>query len=229
MWQNATGPRLVCVHDTPPLFNRPQNLRKAPMPPRDPFLPTAPPENELVAVGYITKAHGIRGEVVLVLQAESADILAGDIYTRPRHGGVVRPLRVTGIRRHHGNLLLTLAGVATRNDAEPLRSHTVFVLANKLGPLDEGEIYHKDLPGLRVFAVEDGREEREIGVIRDVSAPAGQDIWTILSAGGKEILFPAVENFVLDIDIDKGRATIAPPPGLLDLYLEDDAGRDQAG
>ena len=38
--------------------------------------------------------------------------------------------------------------------------------------------------------------------------------------GGYEILFPAVPEFVRDIDLTAETATIAPPEGLLDLYRE---------
>lgn len=183
--------------------------------------------DRLVPVGYFSKAHGIRGELVMILQAESAEVLKGYIFARPRHGGMAKPYKVTQVRRHHGSLLVTLDGVKTRNDAELLRSHTVFVLEDELPPLEEDEIYLKDLPGLRVFIVDRaasgaaGKEplERELGIIHEVSCPAGQDLWTIVTSDGKEILFPAVDAFILSIEPEKGVARIAPPPGLLELYL----------
>lgn len=189
------------------------------MPRAHPPLSSQSPKAKLLPVGYITKAHGIRGELVMVLQAESPDILIGEVFARHRHGGETKSLTVTGMRKHHGNLLLCVKGVTTRNDAELLRSHTIFVSEEKLPPLDENEVYSIDLPGMRVF-VEEGGAKREIGVITDVSAPAGQDLWTITTADGAEILFPAVEDFILAIEPDKGRVLVAPPPGLLELYLD---------
>ena len=188
-----------------------------------------PHPGRLVPVGYFSKAHGIRGELVMVLQTESAEVLAGLVFVRPRHGGPARPCRVAKIRRHHGSLLVMLDGITTRNDAELLRSHTVLVPEEVLPPLEEDEVYLKDFPGLRVFVVDNvdsavvGKvlQERELGVIREVSCPAGQDLWTIATPDGKEILFPAVEAFVLSIELEKGIARIAPPPGLLELYLDE--------
>lgn len=178
-------------------------------------------------VGYFTKAHGIRGEISMVLQAESVEILNGLIYVRPRNGGAVKPHTVVRIRRHHGGLLVLLEGVDTRNDAELLRSHTVLVDESKLPALEEDEVYLKDLPGLRVFLAspssQNGNEPaagEALGVIREVSSPAGQELWAIVTGEGKEILFPAVDEFVLSIDLKEGRAIIDPPPGLLELYLE---------
>lgn len=179
----------------------------------------------MVPIGYLTKAHGIRGELVFVPTTDSPELADGLVYLRPRHGGRFKELTVIRKRRHHGTLLMTFEGVASRNDAELLRSHTVFIPKDRLPPLEEDEIYLSDLPGLTVMAALDGGTEREIGVIVSADAPAGQMLWSIRTRDGKEILFPAVEEFVLSIDPDKGMARIAPPPGLLDLYLKED-GRD---
>ncbi len=198
-------------------------------------MPT-PDDSTLVAVGHLSKAHGIRGELVLVFEAESPDLLDGELVLRPRGQGRERRVAVERIRTHHGNLLVSFKGVTTRNEAELLCRHTVFVPRDRFPALEDDEIYLSDLPGLRVF-VDDSREsptgeaggvdapgpqgEREIGVISAVDVPAGQELWIIVTPDGKEILFPAVDEFVLSVDLEQGRALIAPPPGLLELYLSD--------
>ena len=62
-----------------------------------------------------------------------------------------------------------------------------------------------------------------VGELENVDFPAGQEMWVIRAPekeGGYEILFPAVPEFVRDIDLTAETATIAPPEGLLDLYRE---------
>lgn len=181
---------------------------------------TLPPSTgpELVPIGYLSRAHGIRGELAFVLNAESSDLAQGEVWLRPKAGGTARLFEIERARAHHGALLVTLKGVGTRNEAEALKAHTVLVDAGRLPPLDADEIWLKDLPGLRVL-VEDEGGERDIGVIASADAPAGQVLWSITTPTGKEVLFPAVDEFVLSIDLEKGEARIAPPPGLLDLYL----------
>ena len=194
--------------------------------------------SSLVPVGHLSKAHGIRGELLLVCTADSPELLSGEIILQPRGGGEERRLVVERIRAHHGKLLVSFTGVTTRNEAELLCRHTVFVPKDRLPVLHDDEIYLSDLPGLRVFALEpgdacagvSGRNEtraspggREIGVIASVDLPAGQEIWTIRSPCGKEILFPAADQFVISIKPDEGLAVIAPPPGLIELYVSDSA------
>lgn len=154
-----------------------------------------------------------------MLTAESADPVEGTLFLRPRTGGAIRPFSLLRRRVHHGTLLLSFAGVATRSEAELLRSHTVFVSRQEAPALEEGEYFLHDFPGLAVFMLDESGAETELGVLEEVSVPAGQILWTIRTPDGKEILFPAVDDFVLSIDLDEKRARIAPPPGLLDIYL----------
>ena len=191
-------------------------------------------DTPLVQVGHLSKAHGIRGEVALVLTADSPDLIKGAVVLKPRSQGPEKRLVVEKARFHHGKLLVSFQGVATRNDAELLCGHGVFVPKDRLPPLEEDELYLSDLPGLRVFLAadaargapagsEDGQPQpgREIGVIASVDVPAGQELWTIVTPDGKEILFPAVDQFVVSIDPEQGTACIDPPPGLLELYLDE--------
>lgn len=156
--------------------------------------------------------------MVVAFEADDPGLLKGEILLESP-GGDMAVYTVSRVRAHHGSLLLSLAGITDRDAAEGLRRYRILVPRAKLPPLDDDEIYLTDLPGLAVIVEEDGRE-REIGIISRVDVPAGQELWTIATPAGREILFPAVDEFVLDIDLETGKARIAPPPGLLDLYLD---------
>ena len=151
---------------------------------------------------------------------EFLDLVQDTLFLRHRSGGAIRPFSLLRKRTHHGSLLLSFAGVTTRNDAEALRSHTVFVSRQDV-PLEDDEFFLHDLLGFSVFTVNEKGAETELGMLEDVSVPAGQILWTIRTPDGKEILFPAVDDFVLSIDLDTKCARIAPPPGLLDVYLNE--------
>ena len=64
-----------------------------------------------------------------------------------------------------------------------------------------------------------GRIEPTIGAIADVDLSSGQEIWRIATPDNKEILFPAVPEFVAELDARTRTARISPPPGLLEIYL----------
>jgi len=138
----------------------------------------------------------------------------------PRPGlGRPRSYVVTSARDNNGRLILALEGVADRNAAEALRGAEALISEADLPPPDEGEEYLHRLLGARVLLA----DETPVGVFEAILDTPGQLTWVIKSAQGREILFPAVPEFLLGLDADAGLIHIDPPPGLLELYLEEPA------
>jgi 16S rRNA processing protein RimM len=194
----------------------------------------------LVAVARVAKAHGIRGELCMDIHADSpllfvpgstlflvlpaAQAQTGraprDAGKPPRPGpGRPHPYLVLSARDNNGRLILALEGVADRNAAEALRGAEVFVSEADLPPPDEGEEYLHRLLGARVLLA----DETPVGVFEAILDTPGQLTWVIRAANGREILFPAVPEFLLGLDAEAGLIHIDPPPGLLELYLEEPA------
>lgn len=171
---------------------------------------------DVIHLGDVVKPHGLRGELVVAFHAEAPELLDVLSHVLLDDGRGRRTRReVRSWRVHQGRVLLTLQGVADRTAAEALRSHKLFAPAGELPPPDEDEVYLHQLEGCLVV-LPDGRE---LGVVEGFLAPTEeQEIWAIRTADGREILFPAHEESVLDVDLEAGRITIDPPPGLLELY-----------
>lgn len=177
---------------------------------------------DFIEVGCIVKAHGIRGEVCIDYNADSPDLLRGSVYLAPAGPGRAAPKRYSlkNMRMHQGRPLLTLEGVPHRTAAELLRGQRVFIPEDRLPELEPDEIYMSELPGLEVMARgEDGRLG-PLGTLTRADIQAGQELWTITTPEGREVLFPATGEFVESIDMDENRVVIAPPPGLLEIYLQ---------
>jgi len=170
----------------------------------------------LFEIGYIVRAHGVKGELRVECHAESPDLLRDEVY-------LPEPRRILESRRAHGVLLLRLEGVESREEAEALRGRPLRIPRARLPELPPGEFYLGDLPGLRVWTQEEGQAEPAyLGVLDRVEVAAGQELWHIVTPGGREALFPAVGELVRELDPKAGRTVICPPPGLLDLYLHED-------
>lgn len=183
--------------------------------------------SSFLLVGRVAKAHGVKGELSLDFNAESLALIEESVFLGPafRSGandvpppGQLTAYTVSGLRMHHHRPLLLLQGVTDRNMADALRGCSVYVPRERLPETDEGEIYLNELPGLTVSVLEDGAEV-PLGCLASVDDVAGQEIWTIFTEDGREVLFPANRQFVHTIDLQSRRAVIMPPPGLLDLYL----------
>jgi 16S rRNA processing protein RimM len=150
-----------------------------------------------IEIGGIARAHGIRGEVVIVTHDPASKTLASieQIYL----GGA--PRRVLAARDTPRGWLVLLEGVATRTDAEALRGR----------PLEEGDVLLHDLVGCAV-RLPDGSPW---GVIAEIdSVPGGLQDRLVIHDGAVERMLPLVDAFVTDIDLDARVVTVDPPPGL---------------
>ena len=99
---------------------------------------------------------------------------------------------------------------------ELLRGQTLLIPESALPELDEDEVYLHDMLGLSVVLDATGQK---LGVLDHVLFHGEQELWSILTPEGKEILLPAVPEFVADIDLDTEIIRITPPEGLLELYM----------
>lgn len=189
------------------------------------------PASSLVVLGRLAKPHGVKGDIRVDYYADSADLLDKPLMLRAGRFAP-RPIRVRDWHLWKDQLILGIEGCNDRSAAEQLRGQELLIDASFLPEPEEDEPYLRDLIGLSV-RLEDGTT---VGELEDVDFPAGQEMWVIRApeeSGGYEILFPAVPEFVRDIDLSEGTATIAPPEGLLDLYrdgaasLAPDDGQDE--
>jgi 16S rRNA processing protein RimM len=156
-----------------------------------------------IEIGRITRAHGIRGEVVIATHDPGSDLL--ERLTALWIGGALRD--VVGARNTQRGWLVQLAGVATRNDAEALRGQPVEIDRAAL-ELDEDDVLLDDLVGCRVLRV-DGTPWGTIAAVE-----SGMQDRLVIHDGDIERQLPLVDEFVTDIDLEAGVVTVDPPDGL---------------
>ena len=98
--------------------------------------------------------------------------------------------------------------VATVNDAMLLKNKVVFIHREDAA-LPEGHFFLADLIGARVLDADSGEE---LGTLAEVLSPAGQQIYVV--RGKREILIPAVEQFVVETNVDQGYIRVRLIEGL---------------
>jgi len=92
-------------------------------------------------------------------------------------------------------VLLRLEGLENRQQAEALAGFSVYLSEKHLQTLPEGEYYWYQLIGCRVY----NDQNRFLGVLKGILTTAAHDIWAVQD-GEKEVLLPAVEDFILSVD-----------------------------
>lgn len=156
-----------------------------------------------IEIGRIARAHGIRGEVVIVTHDPESELLHDleSVWI----GGVEK--RVAEARGTHRGWLVRFEDMSTRNEAETLRGQAVEVDRAAL-ELDDDDILLDDLIGCRVV-LGDGTPWGTVAAIHS----GMQDLLEIHD-GELERLLPLVDEFVTGIDLEAGIVTVDPPEGL---------------
>lgn len=160
-----------------------------------------------VAVGRITRAHGIRGEVaVLPLSQVESRFEPGSKLVLE---GLDRTLTVTESKPHRHGLLLRFDEIPDRDQAEALHGRYLFVPASEVPRLPEGEFWPHQLLGCEIVT-EGGRS---LGSIREIVRTPANDVWVAEGADG-EALVPALKDVVAKVDIDARRVVVREIAGL---------------
>jgi 16S rRNA processing protein RimM len=168
----------------------------------------------LVLLGKVAKPHGLKGELRVYAGPGSPLLLEGvdRIYLEKAQMNP-RPFRLLDLRSTGKGFLLTLEGMEGRDQAEKWRGAEV--LAREKDVLKEREISPLLLlVGCGVYAEEVGY----LGVLEDAWSTGAGVVWSIVNKTGREILFPAEDRFIKEIDRENSRIEINPPPGLLEIY-----------
>jgi 16S rRNA processing protein RimM len=156
-----------------------------------------------VEIGGIARAHGIRGEVVIVTHDPDSETL-GHVTTVWLDGAL---RTIVSARATHRGWLVLFDGVITRNDAEALRGKQIEVDRAAL-ELDDDDVLLDDLVGCRVV-LRDGTAWGSVAAV-----DAGVQDLLVIHDGDIERLLPLVDAFVVAIDLAAGTVTVDPPDGL---------------
>lgn len=157
---------------------------------------------EVLAVGRITRAHGVHGEVAVQSLTERPQRFAGGSTLELEDG---RTLTVEHTRSHRHRLLVKFEEVPDRTAAEALRGQVLLAVAPDEGPA-EGWWVHQ-VVGMEV-ATEEGHL---LGRVREVLANPANDVWVT----DRGAMIPAVRELVVDVDLAGRRALVRDLPGLL--------------
>lgn len=176
-----------------------------------------------VVVGKVGRAHGLSGDVFVEVRTDEPDRRFAVGTTFPTAHG---PLTIQDARWHSRRLLLTFAEVPDRTAAEAMRGVelTMEVPADER-PADPEEYYDHQLVGLHAVTPTGA----PIGDVTEVLHLPAQDLLSVRTSGGQEVLIPFVREVVPVIELATSRITISDSAGLLPSADDEDADRNGTG
>ena len=160
--------------------------------------------SDLICLGAIAGAYGVRGEVRLKSFCAVPESIAdyGPLVT-----GDGRAFDVALTRPISGAYAARLSGVTTKEAADALKGVRLHVARDRMPPPGEDEYYHADLIGVAVYDT----GGVHIGAIKAVQDHGAGDILEVSRPGLAELLVPFTRTAVPTVDLGAGRIIVDPP------------------
>jgi len=167
--------------------------------------------SDLLEVGVVIGVHGLRGDLKIRPLPTGALALPGarTVYLKDSQGLLARHEAVRSTQ-HKQNILLRLSGLDNLYAVESLVGSSVWMAKTDLPELDDEQYYWTDLEGLEVIDQQQG----VIGHVVGMFATSAHDILEVDGPAG-EILIPAIEPFLVQLDRGKEQLHVNLPEGLI--------------
>lgn len=184
-------------------------------------MPKQDKETEWATIGQVVALFGVRGELKVRLLTDIPERFQHleTIYLGSEH----HPYIIVGVQPYKGEMiLLKLAGIDDANAAEPLCQQSLQIPLSQLAELPSGSYYQHDIVGLSVCTL----NKRALGTIVDIIKTGSNDVYVVKGSDGKQVLIPAIQAVVKQIDLVHRVMSIDPLPGLLEPTTRADAEED---
>ncbi len=166
-------------------------------------------EPAYLLIGRLQKTHGIKGEIamrVITQYPERIRVGKGLFLGEER-----KEFTIKSIRWKNDLMLIGFDGFDNPEDAAKLTNLEVFSPTRNLPKLPQGQYYHHQLIGLKVW-----QEQEYLGELIEILETGANDVYVIQAEGVVELLIPAIPDVIKDIDLDAGKMQVQLLEGLRD-------------
>lgn len=166
-----------------------------------------------VPVGRVGRPHGVRGELRLWPFNRETELLEpGRSISVGSGRKPSQTFTLERVRQDPKGPVVKLVELGDRNAVEALTGLKWFADRSAFPEPEDDEIYVVDMVGMAVVT----EEGQHIGKLVDVWQLGAHDTY-VVKDGPREHLVPAVDEFVLRVDIEARQIIIRPVEGLLEL------------
>lgn len=167
---------------------------------------------QFLKVGVITSVHGIRGEVKVFPTTDDPRRFkkCKEVWIDPDQGKSV--LEIEHVKFFKQFAIIKFKGFENPDEIIPYKGKELYVTRENAVPLGENEYYIADLIGIQVF----DEEDTLLGSLEDVIETGANDVYSIRTGEGREILLPAIRECILDVDVEGRRMRVHIMDGLLE-------------
>lgn len=162
---------------------------------------------EHLELGYVRRAHGVRGELRVKLYNEASSLLDDlrHVFVRRREQAALERRGIRAVRAAGGGeRLLSLEGIERKDQSDALVGASLWVERSQLPPLAPDEYYHLELVGLKVL----DETGAEVGILEEVLEGIANDVYVVKGERVGELLVPATGHHVAAINLQAGTLSL---------------------
>lgn len=163
---------------------------------------------EKIKIGQVVNVAGLKGELKVYHYSDYKERFEEltEIYLEN-----VR-YQISGVRYMKEMVILKLSGIDDRTAAEKHKGESVYIDKADIRVLPEDTYYIFDMIGLSVI----DENETVVGILSDVIQNSNQDLYEVERENKSKFLIPAVDEFILKIDMNSRTMTVRLIEGLME-------------
>ncbi|MBE6611707.1 MAG: 16S rRNA processing protein RimM [Ruminococcaceae bacterium] len=167
-------------------------------------------QEQYLECGRIINTHGVRGACKIESWCDTPEVLCDLPRMFYKKKDEFIELTVTKASVHKGCGLVYFYGIDSIEAAQLLKNRVVYADRDDI-ELSDDRVFVADIIGLPVF---DERTGMKLGELCDLIENPASDLFCVKTEDGREVLVPAVEEFIGHIDDDG--VYLCPIPGMFD-------------
>jgi len=166
---------------------------------------------EYLEIGQIVNTNGLKGTLKVkpltddITRFEDLEI----VYIQKAKELV--EFKIQEVKYSKNMVLLKLEGIDNIEEAEKYRNLYLKINREDAVELEEDSYFIVDIIGCEVYT----ENQELLGKVIDVFSTGSNDVYTVKNSEGKEILLPAIEDVIKDVDITNKKIIIHLMEGLI--------------
>lgn len=166
---------------------------------------------EYFEIGQIVNTYGIKGFLKVVPYTDDMRKFEKLKTIEINKKGTLTKYEIEEVKYSKNTVLLKLKGIDDINEAEKYKNCYIRINRSDNEQLPEDTYYIVDLIGLEVITV-DGKI---LGKVQDIFSTGSNDVYVVKDELGKQILLPAIESVIKEINLDAQKITVELIEGLI--------------
>jgi len=171
--------------------------------------------NDCYHLGYVIKAHGVKGEIQLMLDVDNPAYYKKLESVFLEINQKLVPFFISNIQITNTTAIIKFEDIDSFDQADELVSTQAYLPLQFLPPLKEGQFYYHQIIGYQVKDEKLGL----LGEVEDIVSLPQHEIFTFRHQG-KEVLAPLNDLVIKKVDHTNKVLEVSLPEGLLELYLD---------